>query len=148
MGGTAGGGVNLVWGLLILMLRVVLAFAGVAWATVVVGTGAGSEGDVVTGAVAAGRVASTCTVGLMVTGEADLATNGAGAEVEGGKGVTVVGLLGAGLMGVTFMDDIITTGAGAGGGGLVAGTVLTTTGALVLPSSNEGQEEVGDTSKT
>lgn len=91
----------------------------------------------------AGRLASACTVGLMVTGEADLATDGAGAGTgtgagtEGGAGVTVVDLLGAGLMGGTFMDDIITTGAG----GVVAGTVLTTTGALDLAGSNERQGE-------
>lgn len=36
LGGTTGGGANLVWGLLTLMLRVVLAFAGVAWTLVVV----------------------------------------------------------------------------------------------------------------
>lgn len=71
----------------------------------------------------------------MVIGEADLATEGA--EVEGGGGtgwasVTVVDLLGAGFMGGTFMDDIITTG----GGGVVAGTVLTTTVALDLAGSN------------
>ena len=87
----------------------------------------------VTGGVTAGRLASTCTAGLMVTGEADLTTDGAGAEVAGGVGVAVVGLLGAGFMGGTFMDDIITTG----GVGVVAGTVLTTTGALVLAGSNE-----------
>lgn len=73
----------------------------------------------------------------MVTGEADLATEGAGAgaEVEGGTGVTIVDLLGAGLMGGTFIDDIITTG------GVVAGTVLTTTVALDLAGSNERQRE-------
>lgn len=71
----------------------------------------------------------------MVAGEADSATDGAGDEVEGGTGVPVVDLLGAGLMGGTFMDDIITTG----GGGVVAGTVLTTTVALDLAGSNERQ---------
>ena len=71
----------------------------------------------------------------MVTGDADLVTDGAGAGAEavGGAGVTVVDLLGAGLMGGTFMDDIITTGAG----GVVAGAVLTTTGALDLAGSGE-----------
>lgn len=80
----------------------------------------------------------------MVTGEADLATDGAGAEVEGGTGVTVVDLLGAGLMGGTFMDDIMTTGVGEG---VVAGAVLTTTVALDLAGSNERQGEGGYTSK-
>lgn len=126
------------------MLRVVLALAGVAWKAVVVGAGACSDGAVVTGGVTAGRLASTCTVGLMVAGETDLATDGAGAEVEGGAGVTGVDLLGAGLMGGTFMDDIITTG----GGGVVAGTVFTTTGALDLAGSTETQVERGNTSKT
>lgn len=81
----------------------------------------------------AGRVASTCTVGLMVSGEADLAAGGAGAEAGGGTGVTVLDLLGAGLMGGTFMDDIITTG----GGEVLAGTVLTTTEALDLAGSDK-----------
>lgn len=95
------------------------------------------------GGVTAGRLTSTCTVGVVVTGEADLATDGAGAEVEAGTGVTVVDLLGAGLMGGTFMDDIITTG----GGGVVVGTVLTTTVELDLAGSNERQGERGCTSK-
>lgn len=72
----------------------------------------------------------------MVTGEADFSTDGAGAE-GGGMSVTVVDLLGAGLMGGTFMDDIITTG----GGGVAAGTVLTTTEALDLADSIERQGE-------
>lgn len=114
------------------MLRELLALAGVAWTAAVVWTEACSDGVVLTGGVTAGRLTSACTVGLMVTGEADLATDGAGAEVEGGVGVSVVDLLGAGLMGGTFMDDIFTTG----GGGVDAGTVLTTTGALDLTGSN------------
>lgn len=73
----------------------------------------------------------------MVTGDADLVTDGAGAGAgagaAGGAGVAVVDLPGAGLMGGTFMDDIITTGAG----GVVAGAVLTTTGALDLAGSGE-----------
>lgn len=86
------------------------------------------------GGVPAGRLASTCKMGLMVTGEADFATGGAGgADIDGGLSVTVVVLLGAGLMGGTFMDDIITTG----GGGAGAGTVLTTTEALDLAGSND-----------
>lgn len=36
LGGTTGGGVNLVWGLLILMLRVLLALAVVVWTAGVV----------------------------------------------------------------------------------------------------------------
>lgn len=36
LGGTTGGDVSLVWGLLTLMLRVVLALAGVVWTLVVV----------------------------------------------------------------------------------------------------------------
>lgn len=39
-----------------------------------------------------------------------------------GMSVTVVDLVGAGLMGGTFIDDITTTA----GGGVTAGTVLTT----------------------
>lgn len=83
----------------------------------------------------------------MVIGEADLAKDGVGAGGEGGTGwtsVTVVDLPGAGLMGGTFMDDIMTTG----GGGVVAGTVLTTTAALDLADSMEGQGKEGYTSKT
>lgn len=119
-----------------------------------------------TGGVTAGPLASTCTVGLMVTGEADLAIDGeadlgidgeadlaidgagagagagAGGGDEGGTGVTVVDLLGAGLMGGTFMDDIITTG------GVAAGTVLTTTVAVDLAGSNKRQGQRGDMSKT
>lgn len=79
----------------------------------------------------------------MVTGEADFTTDGAGAEVGGGMSVTIVDLLGAGLMGGTFMDDIITTG----GGGAAAGTVLITTEALELAGSNDKQGEGGHTSK-
>lgn len=85
------------------------------------------------GGVPAERLASTCIMGLIVTGEADFATGGAGADIDGGLSVTVVVLLGAGLMGGTFMDDIITTG----GGGAGAGTVLTTTEALDLAGSND-----------
>lgn len=72
-------------------------------------------------------------MGLMRTGEADFATGGAGADTDGGVSVTVVDLVGAGLMGGTFMEDIITTG----GGGAGAGTVLTTTEALDLAGSRE-----------
>lgn len=103
------------------MLIELLALAGVAWAVVVVLTGAGSAGAVL-------------TAGLMVTGEADLTKGGAGADVDGGASwafVTVVDLLGASFMGGTFMDDIIT----AGGGGEIAGTVFTTTVALDLAGS-------------
>lgn len=71
MGGTTGGGVSFVWGLLTLMLIELLALAGVVWAVVVVLTGAGSAGAVL-------------TAGLMVTGEADLTKGGAGADVDGG----------------------------------------------------------------
>jgi len=67
----------------------------------------------------------------MLTGEADLASDGTRTEVGRGALATVVDLLGAGFMGGTFMDDIITTG----GGGVVAGTVLTTTAALDLAGS-------------
>lgn len=70
----------------------------------------------------------------MVTGEADVTTVAVGAEAGEGTGwasVTVVDLLGAGFMGGTFMDDIITTGAV----GEVAGAVLTTTVALDLAGS-------------
>lgn len=85
------------------------------------------------GGVPTGQLASTCKMGLMVTGEADFATGGAGADTDGGLSVTVVVLLGAGLMGGTFMDDIITTG----GGGAGADAVLTTTEALGLAGSND-----------
>lgn len=90
------------------------------------------------GATAAWPV-STGTVGLMVIGDTDLATDGVGAEVVGGNGwasVTVADLLGAGFMGGTFMEDIIITGEGA----TVAGAVLTTTVALDLAGSKEKQE--------
>lgn len=83
----------------------------------------------------AGWLTPACTTGLMVTGEAVLATDGVGAEVEGGAGwgfVTVVDLLGAGLIGGTVIDDIITTG-----GEVVVGTVLTTTAVLVLAGSRQ-----------
>ena len=91
-----------------------------------------------TGRVTAGWLALAGTAGLMVTGEADLATDGAGAEVEGGAGwafVAAMDLLGAGLIGGTVMDDIITTG----GEEVAAGTVLTTTVALVLAGSRQGE---------
>lgn len=88
-----------------------------------------------TGGAAAGRLDSTEKADLMVTGEADFASEGAGAEGTGWASVTAVALLGAGLIGGTFMDDIITTG----GGGGEAGTVLTTTVALDLAGSNGGQ---------
>lgn len=126
MGGTTGGGVSFVWGLLTLMLIELLALAGVAWAVAVVLTGAGSAGAVL-------------TAGLMVTGEADLTKGGAGADVDGGASwafVTVVDLLGASFMGGTFMDDIIT----AGGGGEIAGTVFTTTVALDLAGSMKNKK--------
>lgn len=105
-----------------LMLKVVLALAG---ATVCFGS------EVLTGGITAGRLASAGTAGLTVTGEAGLITDG---EVEGGAertSVTVVDLAGAGLMGGTFMDDIIT------GGGVTAGTVLTTTDAADFGGSDE-----------
>lgn len=100
-----------------LMLKVVLALGGV-----VVGFGK----EVVTGRATAGRLASAGTMGLTVSGNADFITDG---ELEGGAegmSVTVVDLVGAGFMGGTFIDDIITTG----GGGVTAGTVLTTTDAV------------------
>lgn len=107
-----------------LMLRVVLALAGAA----------GCFGrEVLTGGVTAGRLASGGTAGLMVSGEAAFITDG---EVEGGAegmSVTVVDLVGAGLMGGTFMDDIITTA----GGGVTAGTVLTTTDAVDFGGSKK-----------
>lgn len=89
------------------------------------------------GATAAWLVSSGI-VGLMVTGDKDLATEGVGPEVVGGTGwasVTVADLLGAGFMGGTFMDDIITTG----GGATVAGAVLTTTVELDLGGSKKKQ---------
>lgn len=98
-----------------LMLKVVLALGG---AVVCFGR------EVVTGRATAGRLASAGTTGLVFTGEADFITDG---EVEGGAegmSVTVVDLVGAGLMGGTFIDDIITTA----GGGVTA--VLTTTDAV------------------
>lgn len=93
------------------MLMEVLAFGGVtgAWSAEV-------------GSVPAGWP----TAGLMATGDGDLANEDAGV----GTVVTVVDLLGAGLMGGTFMDDIMTTG-------LVAGTVFTTTEELDLAGSNK-----------
>lgn len=86
------------------------------------------------GGLTAGRLTATPTVALLVTGEADFSTDGAGAE-EGGMSVTVVDLLRAGLMGGTFMDDIITTG----GGEVAAGTVLTTTEVLDFADSIDRQ---------
>lgn len=77
----------------------------------------------------------------MISGGADFTADGAGAEVGGGMSVTVVDLLGAGFMGGTFMDDIMTTGAG----GAAAGTVLTTTEALDLAGSVNTQRERKDT---
>lgn len=63
----------------------------------------------------------------MTSGGAGLDVGGAGAaagaEAEEGMSVSVVDLLGAGFMGGTFTDDIMTTGAG----GAAAGAVLTTT---------------------
>lgn len=88
------------------------------------------------GATAA-RLVTTGTVGLIVIGDTDLETVVVGAEVVGGTGwarVTVADLLGAGFMGGTIMDDIIT-----GGGTTVAGAVLTTTVALDLAGSKEKQ---------
>lgn len=98
------------------MLKVVLALAGAA---VCFGR------DVLTGGITAGRPASAGIAAVTVTGEADFITDG---ELEGAEGmsVTVLDLVGAGLMGGTFTDDIITTG----GGGVTAGTVLTTTDAV------------------
>lgn len=72
-------------------------------------------------------------MGLMVTGEVDFVTDG---EVEGGAegmSVTVVVLAGAALIGGTFMDDIIRTA----GGGVTAGTVLTTTDAVDFGGSEK-----------
>lgn len=109
-----------------LMLKVVLALVGAV----------GCFGrEVLTGGVMAVRPASGGTVGLMVTGEVDFATDG---EVEGGAegmSVTVVDLAGAGLMGGTFMDDIIRTA----GGGVTAGTVLTTTDAVDFSGSENNK---------
>lgn len=100
-----------------LMLNVVLALGGAA---VCFGR------EVVTGRSTAGRLASANNTGLTVTEEADFITDG---EVEGGAegmSVTVVDLGGAAFMGGTFIDDIIT----AAGGGVTAGTVLTTADAV------------------
>lgn len=107
-----------------LMLKVVLALGG---AVICFGR------EVVTGGATAGPPTSAGTTGLTVTGEADFITDG---EVEGGveeMSVTVVDLVGAGLMGGTFMEDIITTA----GGGVTAGTVLTTTDAVDFGSSEK-----------
>lgn len=106
------------------MLKVVLALAGAA---VCFGR------DVLTGGITAGRPASAGIAAVTVTGEADFITDG---ELEGGAegmSVTVVDLVGAGLMGGTFTDDIITTG----GGGVTAGTVLTTTDAVDFGDSKK-----------
>lgn len=107
-----------------LMLRVDLALASVV----------GCFGwEALTGRVTAGQLASGGTAGLMVTGEAAFITEG---EVEGGTegmSVTVVDLVGVGLMGGTFMDDITTTA----GGGVTAGTVLTTTDAVDFGGSEK-----------
>ena len=122
------------------MLRVVLAFAGVAWTLVVVWTTACSVGATLMEGVTEGQLASTWRAGLMVIGEADLATDVVGAVVVGTGWAGIVDLLGAGLIGDTFMDDIMTTG----GGGVVAGTVLTTTAALDLAGSSEEQKRERD----
>lgn len=83
----------------------------------------------------------------MRVGETDLATDIGGGETEvvGGAGWVdddVGGLLGAGLMGGTVMDDIITTG----GAGEAAGTVLTTTVALDFAGSVQTKSKGGYTS--
>lgn len=132
MGGTTGGDVSFAWGLLMLILIEVFAFGDVTWATVVSTGACSAEGELV-GTVPAGCPGLTST-GLMVTGDGDLATDETGDDIE----VTVVDLLGAGLMGGTFMDDIITIG----GGGLVAGTVLTTTEALVFAGSTKDNRKM------
>lgn len=107
-----------------LMLKVDLALGGAVVCF-------GREG--VTGRATAGRLASAGTTGLTVTGEADFIKDG---DVDGGAegmSVTVVDLVGAGLMGGTFTDDIITTA----GGGVTAGTVLTTTDAADFGGSEK-----------
>lgn len=136
LGSTTGGGISLFWGRPTLMLSVVLALAGV-----VVRTTAGSTGAALTGA-AAGLTASGAA-GLAAGGAGDEAGAGAGdaagaggeAEDEEGMSVSVVDLLGAGFMGGTFTDDIMTTGAG----GAAAGAVLTTTEAVDLSGSMDEQ---------
>lgn len=148
LGSTTGGGISLFWGRPTLMLNVVLALAGA-----VVRTTAGSTGAALTGATA-GLTASGAA-GLAAGGAGDEAGAGAGAragagagagagdaagaggeaEAEEGMSVSVVDLLGAGFMGGTFTDDIMTTGAG----GAVAGAVLTTTEAVDLSGSMDEQ---------
>lgn len=91
---------------------------------------------VLTDRVTGGWLTATCTAGLMVSGEAGLDTDIAGTDDGGGTGwtfVTVVDLGGAGFMGGTFMDDIITTG----GAEAAAGAVFTTTAELVLGGSEK-----------
>lgn len=100
------------------MLSVLLALVGV-----LVQTTAGSAGAALTGASAG--------VGLDVGGAGGGA--GDGAEAEEGMSVSVVDLLGAGFMGGTFTDDIMTTGAG----GSAAGVVLTTAEEVDLTGSIE-----------
>lgn len=135
LGGTMGGGVSFAWGLLTLMLIVVLAFDVVTGAAVTDWAGACSGEIGLTGTVTADWLTLTA---LMVTGETDLTAEERGAEADGGAGwIFVAVLLAAGLMGGTFMEDINTTG----GGGLVAGTVLTTTPALALTGSDRQKKD-------
>lgn len=129
-GGTRGGGISLLWGRPTLMLSVDLALAGVA-----VRMTAGSTAAAPTGAVAGLTI--SVAVALSAGGAEDGVGSGAGegarawAEAEEGMSVSVVDLLGAGFMGGTFTDDIMTTE----GGAAAAGAVLTTTEAVDLTGS-------------
>lgn len=120
LGSTTGGGKTLFWGRPTLMLSVLLALAGV-----LVQTTAGSTGAALTGASGG--------AGLNVGGAGGGAKAGAaaGAETEDGMSVSVVDLLGAGFIGGTFTDDIMTTGAD----GAAAGAVWTTTEEVDLTGS-------------